>query len=223
MKTILMLFAMSLGAVPLLTAQITLRAGDTQTFPYGLIAPPPGDSCVRVNIGTPSWARVDLLLDGESMKGTGMFRMEIIAPNAGASSVWTGSNSPLSLSVSGYFNPYLSASVRLTGLTGEVVITRVALPWVTSEYNPVTRQYESCPLDGNPFVPYLHLTAHQIDSGQLRLRWTTNASGFRLVAMESLPAPAWIEVTNTLSTVGDYFEMTLPSLQAQRFFQLRKP
>ena len=173
--------------------------------------------------GGPNSARLDLILDSDSMQGSGSFRMEILAsPGVVASSVWTGSNSPLSLSAVGYFYPGLAAA-RLTGLTGEVVIARVALPWSLTGQNIITKQFESCPMDGVPFVPNLQLGVRQVSPDKFRLRWTTNASDFQLVSTDSFPSAGWTEVTNISSIVGSYFELNLDSSETQRFFQLRKP
>jgi len=209
------------GLAPL-PGQITLRPGQVETLPYRMMLPPPGTPCVVVPVGTPSSARLDVTLDSESLHGTGAFRFEILGPGVGASAVWAGSNSPLSITASGYFYSAFAVA-RFTGMTGTVVITRVTMPWVTSEYNPVIRQYQSCPQDGIPFVPNLHLTIFKEGPDQLRLRWTTNAAEYQVVTTDFLPAPAWIQLTNSRSIVGDYFETTLDTVAPKRFFRLYKP
>jgi hypothetical protein len=223
MKTILLILIVSFGAASGLRAQLTLRAGDVQMFYYKLGPPPPGNPCTSASMGTPNSASVVLKLANEILLRDVSFRAEILT-NTGvvASSVWNGSNSPFSLSAVGYFYPG-TASVRLTGLTGEVVITSAALPWTLTGQNVFTRQFESCPMDGVPFVPNLHLTIRPVTPGQVQLRWTTNASDFRLIASDSVPKNAWIEVTNARNIMADYFETILDVPGSRRYFQLQKP
>jgi hypothetical protein len=163
------------------------------------------------------------MLANESLQRGASFRAEILS-NSGvvASSVWNGSNASFSLSAVGYFYPG-TASVRLTGLTGEVVITSAALPWTLTGQNVFTREFESCPMGGIPYVPNPHPTIRLLTPSQVQLRWTTNAYEFHLVASDFGTTNDWIEVTNAHKIREDYFETILDVSGSPRFFKLQKP
>jgi hypothetical protein len=56
-----------------------------------------------------------------------------------------------------------------------------------------------------------------------RITWATNFTGFALEHATSLPATTWTAVTNSVSTAGADFSVTVDTDAAFRVFRLRKP
>jgi hypothetical protein len=75
-------------------------------------------------------------------------------------------------------------------------------------------------VDASPPRPTLDLV--QLDPATLELSWPTNAAGYALEAATSLPARAWIPVTNSVTTSGDRFFVQLSITGSKQFYRLRK-
>jgi len=58
---------------------------------------------------------------------------------------------------------------------------------------------------------------------QVRLSWTTNASGYRLESTDSLPASGWSTVTNSTAVSGGEFVVDVGLVPVRRYFRLRRP
>lgn len=67
------------------------------------------------------------------------------------------------------------------------------------------------------------LSVSRLGSTAARISWPTNFTGFTLEYGTGLPAPAWLAVTNSVSTVGTSFEVMFDTDAAFRAFRLHKP
>ena len=67
------------------------------------------------------------------------------------------------------------------------------------------------------------LRVSRVGSTAARITWPTNFTGFTLEYATSLPASTWIAVTNSVSTVGTTYAVTVDTDAAFRAFRLRRP
>jgi hypothetical protein len=72
-------------------------------------------------------------------------------------------------------------------------------------------------------VPAALLSISPVGTASVRISWATNFSDHILEDATNLPAAGWSPVTNTVTTVGDRFSVTVDTNAPRRFYRLRKP
>jgi hypothetical protein len=74
----------------------------------------------------------------------------------------------------------------------------------------------------DPTLPPPSLAISQTTSGSVTIAWPNGAVGYILEYATSLPAQAWIAVTNDPAVIDSLLTVELNDLGPQRFFRLRK-
>lgn len=64
------------------------------------------------------------------------------------------------------------------------------------------------------------LLASNSTNSQLSLLWPAPATGFNLYATTNLVTPAWLKVTNTVTSTNGNLQVILPAVRAMQFFRL---
>jgi hypothetical protein len=75
-------------------------------------------------------------------------------------------------------------------------------------------------VDTSPPQPALDISP--LDSATLQLSWPTNAVGYSLESASSFPAQVWSPVTNSLTSIGEFFVVELSITEPRQFYRLRK-
>jgi len=189
-------------------SQVVLNAGDTYTYEFTRF------DFQGAYSGTPS-ARVGLEFRASlGFDGTDTFRFEafenrISEPAIFSTNLTAGAGAPdftfgrAWQDFQGVFRvTMLSGSAVLPGFFGSVVTTN-ALYSLKVQVAP-------------------RLVAAR-SSSQIRLSWTTNASGYRLESTDSLPASGWSTVTNSTTVSGGEFVVDVGQVPLRRYFRLRRP
>lgn len=66
------------------------------------------------------------------------------------------------------------------------------------------------------------LSIQGVSAAQTQLSWSTNFTGFLLESASNLPATAWFSVTNSRTTNGQQFTVTIDTIPGEQFYRLKK-
>jgi hypothetical protein len=213
LQTALILLVVCLPA----RSQLILNAGESYSYQFSTL-PITG----FVNVGAPPGATLITYLEPTSWQGDAALRFEMFedAPGGGLllSRTVTPASPPLDLygeSINGWND--LQGSIRLTAMTNSILITSFQ---VQARRAAGTRGVNIYSIN---VVPPPRLSFQRLGESGLQLSWTTNATDYVLQFADSLPAPVWHPVTDTVGVrERDYVVAMTPS-NAQRYFRLSKP
>jgi hypothetical protein len=167
----------------------------------------------------PSGARIDIKREDGQPFAIESFSAQLLANTAGAGG--TFEIMPMLNGEDGVPNPF---SYDATGVAGsQFTYSTSELSGFDDYKMTLYVDYALMRLtvvDASPPRPALDLV--QVDAGTIQLSWPTNAVGFALEFATNLPAPAWSLVTNSVTTNGDLFSVSLEITGSKRFYRLRK-
>ena len=72
-------------------------------------------------------------------------------------------------------------------------------------------------------VPAVRLSISLAGPESVQITWATNFADYALEQASSLSASDWVALTNSVTTTGDRFSVTVATGKANEFFRLRKP
>jgi len=111
----------------------------------------------------------------------------------------------------------LQGAIRLTTLTGSVMIAEIELG--NANFRDLMRHNWYA----TKFVPPPRLVSRRMETGTLRLTWTTNAASYRLESSTEGPVPGpWAPVPEPVVIRGSDYAVDLATSGGRRWFRLSK-
>jgi len=200
--------------------QLILNAGDTWTYQFNAL-PLTGSTNSFVTSPQGTW---EFTLNASTLQNGDALIYEMFENSAGEAPICSGTvtvGSPLTLTCN-VLNAWQDqqGTIRLRMTAGSVAVERVRLQAIVS--GPSLSSYE---VRSASFVPGPgpRLTITPAGNLTAQISWTTNFAEHNLEYATNLPTTVWSPVTNSVTTNGAFYSVTIGTSANQRVYRLHKP